>query len=80
MYGTGSLETCSIDDASVVPGAGAFEVAAAESLENYKHEVKGKSKLGVEAFTKALLVSLLVVVFACLPYLLFACNLSNALH
>ena len=42
--------------------------------------VKGKAKLGVEAFTKALLVSLLVVVFACLPYLLFACNLSNALH
>ena len=45
-----------IDDASVVPGAGAFEVAAAQALEEYKHEVKGKKKLGVEAFGKALLV------------------------
>ena len=40
----------------MVPGAGAFEVAAAEALEEYKHEVKGKAKLGVEAFAKALLV------------------------
>ena len=40
----------------MVPGAGAFEVAAAQALEEYKHEVKGKAKLGVEAFSKALLV------------------------
>lgn len=47
-----------IDDKdALVPGAGAFEIAAAAHvLENATKEVQGKAKLGVEAFAKALLV------------------------
>jgi T-complex protein 1 subunit zeta len=46
-----------IEDGSLVPGAGAFEVAAAEHLMQFaKHEVTGKAKLGVQAFADALLV------------------------
>mmetsp|Transcript_50578 Transcript_50578/g.161823 ORF Transcript_50578/g.161823 Transcript_50578/m.161823 type:complete len:435 (-) Transcript_50578:60-1364(-) len=47
-----------IDDGAVVPGAGAFEVAAALHLrENVKKTVEGRAKLGVEAFAEALLVT-----------------------
>ncbi len=46
-----------IEDGSLVPGAGAFEVAVAEHLMQYaKAEVTGKAKLGVQAFADALLV------------------------
>jgi len=46
-----------MDDKSVVPGAGSFEIAAAEHLMQYaKKSVKGKSKLGVFCFSDALLV------------------------
>ena len=46
-----------IEDNSLVPGAGAFEVAVAEHLMQYaKSEVTGKAKLGVQAFADALLV------------------------
>ncbi|XP_043289509.1 T-complex protein 1 subunit zeta [Venturia canescens] len=45
-----------IDDRAVVPGAGAFEVAASRALGIYKDEVKGKQKLGVQAYAEALLV------------------------
>ncbi|XP_001606486.2 T-complex protein 1 subunit zeta [Nasonia vitripennis] len=45
-----------IDDGSVIPGAGAFEVAANQALLQYKNEVKGKQRLGVQAFAEALLV------------------------
>lgn len=46
-----------IEDKCVIPGAGAFEVAASENLENYaKKEVSGKVKLGVKAFADALLI------------------------
>jgi len=46
-----------IEDNSLVAGAGAFEVAAAEHLMQYaKSEVTGKAKLGVQAFADALLV------------------------
>ncbi|GCA64765.1 T-complex protein 1, zeta subunit, partial [Kipferlia bialata] len=38
----------------VVPGAGAFEAAAAEDLEVFKRTVKGKAKLGVQVFADAL--------------------------
>ncbi len=31
---------------SVVPGAGAFEIAAHSTLVKYKEEVKGRSRLG----------------------------------
>jgi T-complex protein 1 subunit zeta len=46
-----------IDDKCVVPGAGAFEIAACERLMNFaKKEVSGKAKLGVYAYAEALLV------------------------
>jgi T-complex protein 1 subunit zeta len=44
-------------DKSVVPGAGAFEVAAHRNLINYMRDhVSGKVKLGIQAFADALLV------------------------
>lgn len=45
-----------IDDRAVVPGAGAFEVAASQALQQYKEKVKGKQRLGVQAYAEALLV------------------------
>lgn len=45
-----------IDDGCVVPGAGAFEVYIYNRLSEYKNEVYGKTKLGVQAFAEAMLV------------------------
>ncbi len=46
-----------IEDRAVVPGAGAFEVAAAINLrQNVARNTKGRAKLGVEAYAEALLV------------------------
>lgn len=46
-----------MEDKCVVPGGGAFEIAACEHLMNYsKTEVSGKKKLGVVAFADSLLV------------------------
>jgi T-complex protein 1 subunit zeta len=47
-----------IVDKSVVPGAGAFQVACAAHLqsEQFKKTVKGKAKWGVSAFADALLI------------------------
>jgi T-complex protein 1 subunit zeta len=45
-----------IEDKCVIPGAGAFEIAAHVHLTNYKETVAGKVKLGVQAFADALLV------------------------
>ena len=46
-----------IHDKSVVPGAGAFEVAACTHLQDWmKANVSGKVKLGVQCFADALLV------------------------
>ena len=46
-----------LEDKAVVPGAGAFEVAAAAHLvNNAKKLVEGRAKLGVQAFAEALLV------------------------
>ncbi|XP_034935616.1 T-complex protein 1 subunit zeta [Chelonus insularis] len=45
-----------IDDKAVIPGAGAFEVTASRALAKYKEEVKGKLRLGVQAYSDALLV------------------------
>ncbi|XP_074176264.1 T-complex protein 1 subunit zeta-2 isoform X2 [Rhinolophus sinicus] len=45
-----------IEDGCVVPGAGAVEVAIAEALVTYKHSVKGRARLGVQAFADALLI------------------------
>ncbi|XP_059938793.1 LOW QUALITY PROTEIN: T-complex protein 1 subunit zeta-2 [Mesoplodon densirostris] len=40
----------------VVPGAGAVEVAIAEAPVTYKHSIKGRALLGVQAFADALLI------------------------
>jgi len=47
-----------IVDKSVVPGAGAFQVACAAHLnsEGFRKTVKGKAKYGVTAFADALLI------------------------
>lgn len=47
-----------IIDKSVVPGAGAFQIACAAHLssESFRRQVKGKAKYGVSAFADALLV------------------------
>jgi len=45
-----------MDDEGFVPGAGAFEIAAFNHLMDFKETVKGKAKLGVETFARALLV------------------------
>ena len=42
-----------LEDAAVVPGAGAFEVAAAHHLRTVTVKgVEGRAKLGVEAFAE----------------------------
>ena len=45
-----------IGDGTVVPGAGAFELAAHRALMQFKTTVKGRARLGVQAFADALLV------------------------
>jgi len=45
-----------ISDQSVIPGAGAFELQASMALQDFKGDVKGRAKLGVQAFADALLV------------------------
>ncbi|XP_044261503.1 T-complex protein 1 subunit zeta [Tribolium madens] len=45
-----------IEDKSLIPGAGAFEVTAHKQLMSYKDTVKGKSRLGIGAYAEALLV------------------------
>ena len=45
-----------VEDKSVVAGAGAFETAAYLSLQKFKATVSGKAKIGVEAFANAMLV------------------------
>ncbi|XP_066219934.1 T-complex protein 1 subunit zeta-2 isoform X1 [Saccopteryx leptura] len=45
-----------IEDGCLVPGAGAVEVAIAEALSTYKHSIKGRARLGVQAFAEALLI------------------------
>lgn len=46
-----------IDDKCVVPGAGAFEIAASTHLQDHvRKNVSGKVRLGVQCFADALLV------------------------
>ncbi|KAI8372217.1 T-complex protein 1 zeta subunit [Blakeslea trispora] len=45
-----------IEDKSVVVGGGAFEVALAQHLIEYKKQVKGRAKMGVQAFADAMMV------------------------
>lgn len=43
-----------IEDGALVPGGGAFEIAARTDLMEYTKEVRGKAKLGIRAFADAL--------------------------
>jgi len=45
-----------IEDDSVIPGAGAFEIALSLHLKTYSLTVPGRAKLGVQAYADALLV------------------------
>merc|ERR1719318_639340 len=45
-----------IEDGSVLPGAGAFEIVAHAALVKHKDSVRGRARLGVQAFADALLV------------------------
>ncbi|CAH0402817.1 unnamed protein product [Chilo suppressalis] len=45
-----------IEDKCVIPGAGAFEIKANVELSKYKDTVKGKARLGIQAYAEALLV------------------------
>lgn len=45
-----------IEDGCVIPGGGAFEIVAHRTLSKYAQEVKGRARLGVQAFAEALLV------------------------
>lgn len=46
-----------IEDGSLIPGAGAFEIACAQYLnEKAKPQAKGRQKLGVAAFAEAMLI------------------------
>ena len=45
-----------IEDRCIIPGAGAFELAAHLHLHAYKQQVQGRAKIGVQAFADAMLV------------------------
>lgn len=45
-----------IEDKAIIPGAGAFEIKANMELQKYKDTVKGKARLGIQAYAEALLV------------------------
>jgi T-complex protein 1 subunit zeta len=47
--------TNAIEDKFIVPGAGAFEIAVNNALLVFKESVKGKARLGVNAFAEAML-------------------------
>lgn len=48
--------TNALEDGCVIPGAGAFEIVAHQALTQYKEQVKGRARLGVQAFAEALLI------------------------
>ena len=45
-----------LDDGCVVPGAGAFEVAVHVALKKAMEELKGRERLGMQAYADAMLV------------------------
>ncbi|CAI2161982.1 5055_t:CDS:2 [Funneliformis geosporum] len=45
-----------IEDKCVVPGAGAFQVGLSTHLSKFKSSVKGRAKMGVQAFADAMLI------------------------
>jgi len=46
-----------IEDEAVIPGAGSFELACHVHLDTFKKKVQGKPRLGVEIFSRALLIT-----------------------
>ncbi|CAF1106730.1 unnamed protein product [Rotaria sordida] len=48
--------TNAIEDGCVIPGGGAFEIVAHQALTQYKEQVKGRARLGVQAFAESLLI------------------------
>lgn len=46
-----------VEDESLVPGAGAFEIAANVHLDQFKRTIQGKARLGVEIFANSMLVT-----------------------
>ncbi|XP_049879230.1 T-complex protein 1 subunit zeta [Pectinophora gossypiella] len=45
-----------IEDKCIIAGAGAFEIKANTELQKFKDTVKGKARLGIQAYAEALLV------------------------
>lgn len=45
-----------INDKFIIPGAGAFEIRAYNKLVDFKNTVKGKARLGIQAYADALLI------------------------
>ncbi|XP_061722810.1 T-complex protein 1 subunit zeta [Cydia pomonella] len=45
-----------IEDKAVIPGAAAFEIKANVELQKFKDTVKGKARLGIQAYAEALLI------------------------
>jgi T-complex protein 1 subunit zeta len=45
-----------MEDGCVIPGAGAFEVAAHAALKKYLETVKGRARLGIQAYADGMLV------------------------
>merc|ERR1712096_332401 len=45
-----------LEDAALIPGAGSFEISASCHLDEFKKQLHGKPRLGVEIFSKALLI------------------------
>jgi T-complex protein 1 subunit zeta len=45
-----------VEDKSVIPGAGAFQVGLSAHLTKFKDSVKGRAKMGVQAFADAMLI------------------------
>lgn len=41
---------------SLIPGAGAYELAASQELFKFKDTIKGKARLGVQAYAEAILI------------------------
>merc|ERR1719400_330338 len=48
-----------LEDGCVVPGAGAYEVACHAVLKKFLETVKGKARLGIQAYADGLMVKLL---------------------
>lgn len=59
----------------MVPGAGAFEIYAWQELQKFKDEIKGKSRLGIQAYAEALLIIPKTICKLCFYYLFICLNI-----